>query len=372
MTSDPTSYDPTQAHSSSDSSQWPGRNPDVGLPQPRNSLPSSSLPSASLPLSRLHQIIFSRHTPAFVLFPLSLPYPVDPAVQDTQSYALSQPWIRQKTPRRRLPPTRIPRLPMLLIARPWTRLVPCSLDPVLRAFLQLPTRARALTAPAFLQIRLRRLAKLGSSSKPADSPDQAAEQSGTPRRSGSNTPKSEDASSTAANPPTPRGLRPSAPATAPNTPKHSASTNKRPVPSDAESAETRKPPPRKQNILQPVSLEDFSDRVLTDVLRATVDPAKASDHVTFLPELSEGLKDSDEPLKLSLDNIDAAIIEAASAWPREKSLLSYFLPCWSRAQEKKSSPPRDADEAKMHVLNEAKRLCVSNSLFAVTVPDLFG
>lgn len=181
-----------------------------------------------------------------------------------------------------------------------------------------------------------------------------------------------DASSTVANPPTPLGLRPGTPATAPNAPKEGENTNKRRVPSDAETAETRKPPPRKQNFLAPVSLEDFSDRVLTEVLRATVDPAKASDQVTFLPELSQGLKDSDEPLKLSLDNIDSAIMEAASAWPSEKSLLSYFLPCWSRAQEKKSAPPRDADEAKIHVLNEAKRLCISNSLFAVTVPDLFG
>ncbi|MBE3041146.1 hypothetical protein IMZ48_00875, partial [Candidatus Bathyarchaeota archaeon] len=56
------------------------------------------------------------------------------------------------------------------------------------------------------------------------------------------------------------------------------------MPSDAETPETRKPPPRKPPT--PVSLEDFSDRVLTDILHATVNPAKASDHVTFLPELS--------------------------------------------------------------------------------------
>lgn len=245
---------------------------------------------------------------------------------------------------------------------------PCPLGTTSSCHPPAPHVSSTLTAPVSIQIRLRRLAKLGTSSKPADSPDQAAEQSETPRPSGSSTPNTADASSTAANPPNARGLRPNPP----SVPKDSASANKRPVPSDAETAETRKPPPRKQNVLAPVSLEDFSDRVLSEVLRATVDPAKASDHVTFLPELSQGLKDSDEPLKLSLDNIDSAIIEAASAWPHEKSLLSYFLPCWSRAQEKRGAPPRDADEAKIHVLNEAKRLCISNSLFAVTVPDLFG
>lgn len=165
--------------------------------------------------------------------------------------------------------------------------------------------------------------------------------------------------------------KPGTPRAPPTASRDGPSPNKRRVPADSETAETRKPPPRK-NVLAPLSLEDFSDRVLTEVLRATVDPAKASDLIAFLPDLSQALKDAEEPLKLSLDNIDSAIMEAATSWPREKSLLSYFLPCWSRAQEQKSAPLRDADDAKLNVLSEAKRLCISNSLFAVTVPDLFG
>lgn len=262
---------------------------------------------------------------------------------------------------------------MLPIARPLRRLVHLPLHPVGCTFLQLRASPGRLTSATSLQIRLRRQAMLGASSKPAGSSDQAPEQSDSPRQSGSSTPKPTNASPAPAKPPTPLGLRPGMSGTPPaNAPKDGANTNKRRVPSDAETAGTRKPPSRKQNVLPPVSLEDFSDSVLTDVLRATVDPAKVSEHIVFLPELSQGLKDSNDPLKLSLDNIDSAIMEAATAWPRQKSLLSYFLPCWSRAQAQKRSPPRDTNEEKMHVLSEAKRLCISNGLFAVTVPDLFG
>ncbi|SPO03316.1 related to ubiquitin fusion degradation protein 2 [Cephalotrichum gorgonifer] len=223
------------------------------------------------------------------------------------------------------------------------------------------------------KIRLRRLEKLGSSKPATDTTNQTPESPAGPSSpSQSSTQNTAGDSMAPANPFSRLGLKPATPSSTSTTPQDGPNSNKRRIPSDVEAVDSRKPPARKLNVLAPLSLEDFSDRVLTDILHATVDPTKASDQIIFLPELSQALKDVDEPLKLSLDNIDAAIMEAASSWPRDKSLLSYFLPCWSRAQEQKRAPPRDATEDKLNVLSEAKRLCISNCLFAVTVPDLFG
>jgi ubiquitin conjugation factor E4 B len=122
------------------------------------------------------------------------------------------------------------------------------------------------------------------------------------------------------------------------------------------------------------TVEEFADRVLTEILHATVDPDKAAanPHWKFLAQLSEELKGDGTPLQLSLGNFDQAVIEAATAVPDSQPLLSFLLPCWQRAQNERSHPPRDGNPEKIHVLTEAKRLCVANCFFALAMPELFG
>ena len=114
--------------------------------------------------------------------------------------------------------------------------------------------------------------------------------------------------------------------------------------------------------------------MLTEILRATVDPVKAekSHQLTFLAQLSEELSSGGIPLQLSLGNMDQAIIEATTSVPHSQPLLSFLLPCWQRAQQERSRPPRDGDLEKIHVLTEAKRLCIANCFFALAMPELFG
>lgn len=93
--------------------------------------------------------------------------------------------------------------------------------------------------------------------------------------------------------------------------------------------------------------------------------------LTFLPSLNEELNESGEPLKLSLNILDQALMEAATSYPQDKPLMSYFLPCWKRAV--KASVQFKATEGhKLEVHEEAKRLCMSGCLFALTMPDLYG
>ena len=87
--------------------------------------------------------------------------------------------------------------------------------------------------------------------------------------------------------------------------------------------------------------------------------------------LNEELNESGEPLKLSVNTLDQALMEAASSYPHDKPLMNYFLPCWKRAV-KASLQFKGTEGPKFEVHEEAKRLCMSGCLFALTMPDLYG
>jgi ubiquitin conjugation factor E4 B len=92
--------------------------------------------------------------------------------------------------------------------------------------------------------------------------------------------------------------------------------------------------------------------------------------LVFLPGLNEELNDANEPLRISIGSLDQAIIEACTNWPDDKPLMNYLLPCWKRAV--KLAMTKTNAPARQEVHEEAKRLCMSNCLFALTLPDLFG
>ncbi|EQL00225.1 ubiquitin fusion degradation protein 2 [Ophiocordyceps sinensis CO18] len=135
------------------------------------------------------------------------------------------------------------------------------------------------------------------------------------------------------------------------------------------------PPPRKPNPPQPESDSDYAHRVLTHIFRITVDPHHLSgspaERLFFVPALNQELNDAGEPLRLSTANLDQAIIEACGNWPLEKPLMDYLLPCWKRAV-KAASTAKNVTGARLEVHEEAKRLCMSNSLFSLTMPVIYG
>jgi ubiquitin conjugation factor E4 B len=134
------------------------------------------------------------------------------------------------------------------------------------------------------------------------------------------------------------------------------------------------PPPRKQTQSRVESLEDFANNMLSHIFRVTADPNRTADthghKLVFLPGLSQDLQDSGAPLKLSIDVLDGAIVEAATATPQSTPVLDYLLPCWKRVTRTIKLLRNPAPE-KLEVLKEARRICFSNCIFAVTMPELF-
>ncbi|KAH8821209.1 ubiquitin elongating factor core-domain-containing protein [Xylogone sp. PMI_703] len=149
---------------------------------------------------------------------------------------------------------------------------------------------------------------------------------------------------------------------------------KRPRP-ESDAQNTQRPAPKKASAVTEEPVEVFEDRTLRNIFRVTLDPNEsvdASNHrLIFLPNLKQDLEEANEPIRLSVSNLDTAIVEAASTIPQKRSVLEYLLPCWKRAI-KTIKGIRSHTTAKDAVLKEAKRLCMSNCIFAVTVPELFG
>ncbi|KAI1135742.1 ubiquitin conjugation factor E4 [Hypoxylon sp. FL0543] len=152
------------------------------------------------------------------------------------------------------------------------------------------------------------------------------------------------------------------------------STSKRPAAS-IDSGKTIATPSKKMHIGREETFENWSHRALSDIFRVTLDETQTHDNrgnkLIYLPELKAELEQSGDPVKLTASSIDAAILEAARNVPTNKALLDYLLPCWKRVvrANKSARPPPPEKQA---VLNEAKRLCMSNCIFALTMPEYFG
>ncbi|VZH90914.1 unnamed protein product [Fusarium fujikuroi] len=154
----------------------------------------------------------------------------------------------------------------------------------------------------------------------------------------------------------------------------SSSVNRKRLASEIDVAPADRPSP-KPSTTQPEPVESYADRTLSQIFRITVDPHNmvnsSGQRLTFLPNLNEELNESGEPLKLSVNTLDQALMEAASSYPHDKPLMNYFLPCWKRAV-KASLQFKGTEGPKFEVHEEAKRLCMSGCLFALTMPDLYG
>lgn len=92
----------------------------------------------------------------------------------------------------------------------------------------------------------------------------------------------------------------------------------------------------------------------------------------YLSDIRQGLEEAGSDIRLSVDDLDSIIIEAASNTQDGKP-LAYLLGCWKRViKQLRNVRGGDANEDKLHVLKEAKRLCMSYCIFAVSMPDMFG
>jgi ubiquitin conjugation factor E4 B len=97
----------------------------------------------------------------------------------------------------------------------------------------------------------------------------------------------------------------------------------------------------------------------------------SSNHkLIYLPDLRKELEEDGGEVRLTAGNLDAAILEAAATIPQNKPVFDYLLPCWKRVV-KALKARRGYAGQKDAILKEAKRLCMSNCIFAAEMPDIF-
>ena len=135
----------------------------------------------------------------------------------------------------------------------------------------------------------------------------------------------------------------------------------------------------RDGIKGPESLESWEHKILSGIFRVSLDPQKLQDHqrhkLLYLPGVRAELDNDGAPIRLSTSVLDQVILAAASHNSKggtKKSPLDYLLACWKRVSVAykpfKASRNRDP---KSDVVREARRLCMSYCIFAITMPDLF-
>ncbi|KAA6410505.1 MAG: ubiquitin conjugation factor E4 [Lasallia pustulata] len=126
------------------------------------------------------------------------------------------------------------------------------------------------------------------------------------------------------------------------------------------------------------TLPEWEDRTLRGVFRITLDPDVRVDihghPLYYVASTREDLDQEGYPVRLGTHILDQAILEAASNLGKTAP-LDYLLACWKRvARLSKTFKARNEDDPdrKYSIIKEAKRLCMSYCIFAVTMPDMFG
>ena len=123
--------------------------------------------------------------------------------------------------------------------------------------------------------------------------------------------------------------------------------------------------------------EQWEDRTLGNLFRFSLDPDHRLDAhghpLQFLKTTREELEETDQPIRLSTSSLDQTILEAASDLKAGTSPLDYMLSCWKRVNRQfKALRKAGEQDPKFTVLKEARRLCMSYCIFAITMPDMFG
>jgi ubiquitin conjugation factor E4 B len=124
---------------------------------------------------------------------------------------------------------------------------------------------------------------------------------------------------------------------------------------------------------RPETIDAWEDRTLSTIFRITLkEDQKDGVQLSHLPGVKAELEAAGSPLRISLDVLEQAILEAASQTPNGKP-LEYLLGCWKRVSKLwRSTRTGKADDPKFNIVKEARRLCMSYCIFAATIPEMFG
>ncbi|KAE9977605.1 hypothetical protein EG328_001978 [Venturia inaequalis] len=126
-----------------------------------------------------------------------------------------------------------------------------------------------------------------------------------------------------------------------------------------------------------VTIETWEHRTLCSIFRITLDEEQKTDtsgaRLNYLPGVRSDLEAESAELRINKNNLDQALVEAGSN-AAEGKCFPYLLACWKRVMRQLRGPAKRDDPTgeKMAILQEAKRICMSYCIFAVTMPEMFG
>lgn len=126
---------------------------------------------------------------------------------------------------------------------------------------------------------------------------------------------------------------------------------------------------------EPENLESWQDKSLRSIFRVSLKPEETKDthgnHLLFLGNARAEMEQEGKPVRLSTDDLESAITEMASNAPGGKP-FEYLLACFKRTTRAlRGGRFSGPDDPKREVLKEARRLCMSYCIFAVTMPEMF-
>jgi ubiquitin conjugation factor E4 B len=128
------------------------------------------------------------------------------------------------------------------------------------------------------------------------------------------------------------------------------------------------------------SFEQFEDRTLRNLFRLSLDPSILHDihghklhYLDGLCQEIQGEEDGKE-VRMRIDLLEQAIMEAGSQTLVGRSTpIDYLFGCWKRVSRlSKGFKDRGPENQKWVIVQEARRLCMSWCIFAITTPEIFG
>ncbi|KAI9867295.1 MAG: hypothetical protein M1813_009573 [Trichoglossum hirsutum] len=124
------------------------------------------------------------------------------------------------------------------------------------------------------------------------------------------------------------------------------------------------------------TLEAWEDKTLSGIFRITLKPGVARDAhgqaLHYAPGVRGDLEEQNEAVRLSTGVLDQAILEVASGLGSTPP-LDFLLACWKRVSRLyRGVKAGKTEDSKNRILKEARRICMSYCIFAITMPEMFG
>lgn len=123
------------------------------------------------------------------------------------------------------------------------------------------------------------------------------------------------------------------------------------------------------------SVELWEDRVLKSVFRLTFDSSQSKDQNGYelrpLPQLREELESEGQEVRLRVDMLEQAIIEAGAS-PGKVPAHDWLFPCWKRVQRiSKGIKEKTSENKRWEIISEARRTCFNWCILSITTPEVF-